>query len=34
MDVLVVENYVLLKKEQPKSSEFDPERYLSEFALD
>jgi len=34
MDVLVVENYVLLKKEQPKSAEFDPERYLSEFALD
>ncbi|MEM7158679.1 MAG: carbamoyltransferase [Myxococcota bacterium] len=33
MDVLVVENYVLLKPEQPKA-DVDPETYLKEFALD
>ena len=33
MDVLVVENYVLKKPEQPKA-DVDPETYLAEFALD
>ena len=34
MDVLVVENCVLLKSEQPNAKSFDREAYLSEFALD
>jgi carbamoyltransferase len=34
MDVLVVENYVLLKKQQPNAEAFDPGAYLQEFALD
>jgi carbamoyltransferase len=34
MDVLVVENCVLLKTEQPNAQSFDREAYLSEFALD
>ncbi len=34
MDVLVVENFVLLKDEQPDAREIDLEAYLKEFALD
>lgn len=34
MDVLVMENYVLKKKEQPKANLKDAEKYLAEFALD
>jgi len=34
MDVLVLENFVLLKKEQPDAKEIDIDAYLSEFALD
>jgi len=34
MDVLVVEDYVLLKKEQPGAKDIDPEEYLAQFALD
>ncbi len=34
MDVLVVENYVLLKTTQPNADNFDPSAYLQEFALD
>jgi carbamoyltransferase len=34
MDVLVVENYVLLKKDQPGAKDIDPEAYLAQFALD
>ena len=34
MDVLVLENYILLKSEQPDAQEIDVEAYLSEFALD
>jgi carbamoyltransferase len=34
MDVLVVENCLLLKSEQPDASRFDREAYLAEFALD
>ncbi|MDB6016441.1 MAG: putative carbamoyl transferase, NodU family [Pedosphaera sp.] len=34
MDVLVLENYVLLKTEQPKQSESEREKYLSSFSLD
>ena len=34
MDVLVLENFVLLKSEQPDAQEIDVEAYLSEFALD
>jgi carbamoyltransferase len=34
MDVLVVENYVLLKTGQPNAEQFDPSSYLQEFALD
>ena len=34
MDVLVLENYILLKKEQPDAREIDMEAYLKEFALD
>ncbi len=34
MDVLVVENYVLLKSQQPGAKDIDPEAYLAQFALD
>lgn len=34
MDVLVLENYVLLKSEQPEAREIDREAYLAEFELD
>ena len=34
MDVLVIEDYVLLKEEQPEGGEFDRKAYLSQFALD
>jgi carbamoyltransferase len=34
MDALVLENYVLLKQDQPNAREIDAEAYLAEFALD
>ncbi len=34
MDVLVLENCVLMKKEQPNAQEIDASAYLAEFALD
>jgi carbamoyltransferase len=34
MDVLVLENCVLLKKDQPDAKEIDVDAYLAEFALD
>jgi len=34
MDVLVLENFVLLKDDQPNAREIDLEAYLVEFALD
>ena len=34
MDVLVMEDYVLLKEEQPKATNIKIDEYLSEFALD
>jgi len=34
MDVLVLENFVLLKDDQPNAREIDLEAYLTEFALD
>jgi len=34
MDVLVLENFVLLKEDQPDAREIDAEAYLAEFALD
>jgi carbamoyltransferase len=34
MDVLVLERFVLLKKEQPNAGEIDNEAYLAQFALD
>jgi carbamoyltransferase len=34
MDVLVLENFVLLKTEQPEAKEIDLESYLAEFVLD
>ena len=34
MDVLVLENYILLKSEQPDAREIDLDAYLKEFALD
>jgi carbamoyltransferase len=34
MDVLVLENYILLKTEQPKQSESEKEKYISSFSLD
>jgi carbamoyltransferase len=34
MDALVLENYVLLRKEQPEAKEIDLEAYLAEFGLD
>ena len=34
MDVLVLENFVLLKKEQPDAKDIDVEAYLSQFQLD
>ena len=34
MDVLVLENFVLLKDDQPDAREIDLEAYLTEFALD
>ncbi len=34
MDALVLENFILLKKEQPDAREIDLDAYLAEFALD
>ena len=34
MDVLVLENFLLLKKDQPRSQLVDPDRYLSQFEPD
>ncbi len=34
MDVLVLESYVLLKKDQPDAQVIDREAYLAQFALD
>jgi carbamoyltransferase len=34
MDVLVLENFVLLKQEQPEAKEIDIDAYLAEFGLD
>jgi carbamoyltransferase len=34
MDALVLENFVLLKEDQPNAREIDVEAYLAEFALD
>jgi carbamoyltransferase len=34
MDALVLENFVLLKADQPNAKEIDVEAYLAEFALD
>jgi len=34
MDVLVLENYVLKKSEQPEAKEIDVAAYLAEFGLD
>jgi len=34
MDVLVLENFVLLKKEQPEEAQTDREHYLKSFPLD
>jgi carbamoyltransferase len=34
MDVLVIENFVLLKSDQPNAAAFDVEAYLGEFSLD
>lgn len=34
MDALVVENFLLYRREQPKSNEVDPEGYLRSFSLD
>jgi carbamoyltransferase len=34
MDVLVIENYVLLKEEQPEGRKVDEKEYLSQFSLD
>ena len=34
MDVLVIENYVMLKTDQPNAVEHDPTEYLSKFKLD
>ena len=34
MDVLVLENFVILKQDQPNAKEIDVDAYLTEFALD
>ena len=34
MDVLVIDDYVMLKKDQPNAVEHDPTEYLSKFKLD
>ena len=34
MDALVLENYIILKQDQPNAKEIDVEAYLAEFALD
>jgi carbamoyltransferase len=34
MDVLVLENYVLLKEEQPQQTESERQKYISSFSLD
>ena len=34
MDALVLENFILLKKDQPEAREIDQAAYLAEFALD
>jgi carbamoyltransferase len=34
MDALVIENFLLLRKEQPQDAAIDRKAYLSAFALD
>jgi hypothetical protein len=34
MDVLVLENFILLKHEQPQTAVPDRDRYLAQFELD
>ena len=34
MDVLVIENYVLYKEEQPNAKQHDIDEYLAQFQLD
>ena len=34
MDVLVLENHVLLKEEQPNAKQHEVDQYLSQFQLD
>jgi hypothetical protein len=34
MDALVIENYVLMKKDQPESGKQDVDAYLAQFKLD
>jgi hypothetical protein len=34
MDVLVLERFVLLRKEQPNADQLNNEEYLKQFALD
>ena len=34
MDVLVLENFILRKQDQPNAKEIDVDAYLAEFALD
>jgi hypothetical protein len=34
MDVLVLENFILYKTEQPKQNEKEREKYLGSFSLD
>ena len=34
MDVLVLERFVLLKKDQPDAKEFEIDEYLAQFQLD
>ena len=34
MDVLVMEDYVLLKREQPAAKDYEVDEYLAQFQLD
>ena len=34
MDVLVLENFVLLKEEQPRAKQLETDEYLAQFDLD
>src|SRR5690606_13337964 len=34
MDVLVIENFVLLKEDQPQAKRFEVDEYLAQFQLD